>query len=292
MTSVETSLPILEQTTRYYTDFPETSYVLPSDEKERKRLVFQHYLMKRGFDQRNVHAPIILKSSDKVLETGTGSGVWLLDLATEIPNDVEMQGTDIESKIFPVPETYPNNIQFSVHSVTSLPRAWTDRFTLVHQRLLVASLQDAQWHKAINEIYRVIAPGGWVQLFEASEWPAGPVSTKHRALLTALGRQRGITWDCHKYIPRMLVDAGFVDLKVVPMETPLGKWGGEYGVAHRKNLIEVWRGMKAPILKAGGFGFVNSEQEFDQLMADLETEWDDTPGSAFTYITWCAQKPL
>ncbi|TFK39530.1 S-adenosyl-L-methionine-dependent methyltransferase [Crucibulum laeve] len=248
--------------------------------------------MKRGFDQKNVHAPITLKSGDKVLEAGTGSGIWLLDLSTEVPNDVEMQGIDIEPRIFPAPETCSNNIQFSVHSVTSLPQAWTDRFTLVHQRLLVASLQEVQWRNAINEMYRVTAPGGWIQLFEPSEWHAGPVNTRHRALITALSHHRGIIWDCYKYIPQMLADAGFVDLKVIQKELPLGKWGGEDGVAHRKNLIEVWWGTKTPILKAGGFGFVNSEQEFDQLMIDLETEWDDTLGSACTWITWCARKPL
>ncbi|KAH9841078.1 uncharacterized protein C8Q71DRAFT_743255 [Rhodofomes roseus] len=50
----------------------------------------------------------------------------------------------------------------------------TGRFKLVHQRLLIAALRSWEWTVALREIFRVLQPGGWVQLGEVGPWKAGP----------------------------------------------------------------------------------------------------------------------
>ena len=36
----------------------------------------------------------------------------------------------------------------------------------MHQRLLVLAFTSVDWKKALSEIFRVLLPGGWVQLGE------------------------------------------------------------------------------------------------------------------------------
>jgi len=275
------------------------------------RLHLQHRLLKRTFDNRLIMAPVELLEGDVILESGTGSGkpqfiftcstssnhmlscafcsgIWMLDAAGEIPSNVDMHGIDIESRLFPL--SHPSNMGFSKASVTSLPRDWSSAFAFVHQRLLVAALQKPDWERAICEIHRVLAPGGWVQLDEVGAWKAGAITAKHQSLVQKLFQAKGLVLDCASYIPAMLAQAGFTNIRVEEKSIPLGKWAGDHGVDGAANFIGVFRSMKTPILKAGGLGFVRSEQQFDRLLDQVELEWDQTPGAEIKFYIFCAQK--
>ncbi|KAF8905799.1 S-adenosyl-L-methionine-dependent methyltransferase [Gymnopilus junonius] len=263
-------------------------YVLPSDEEERKRLHLQHRVLKRAFENRLILAPVEFQNGDTVLECGTGSGIWLLEAEEEIPAHVEMHGFDIESRLFP--RAHPLNTSFSKLSVTSLPFEWDGAFSFVHQRLLVAALQKPDWERAISEMYRVLAIDGWVQLGEVGPWKAGTVTEKHQNLVQALFDAKGLVLDCAAYIPTMLAQAGFANIRVEERSIPLGKWAGDHGADGATNFIGVFRAMKTPILKAGGLGIVRSEQEFDRLLDQVELEWDQTPGADIKFYIFSAQK--
>ena len=215
-------------------------------------------------------------------------GIWLLEAEEEITVDVDMHGFDIESRLFP--RSHPTNMSFSKLSVTSLPHEWDDTFAFVHQRLLVAALQKPDWERAISEIYRVLAGDGWVQLGEVGPWKAGPITAKHQGLVQALFNAKGLVLDCAAYIPAMLAQTGFTNIRVEERSIPLGKWAGDHGSDGAANFIGVFRAMKTPILKAGGLGLVHSEEEFDTLLDQVEEEWDQTPGAEIKFYIFSAQK--
>ena len=212
----------------------------------------------------------------------------MLDAAQDIPATVEMHGFDIESRLFP--RAYPRNMSFSRSSVTSLPQEWSDTFSLVHQRLLVAALQKPDWERAIGEMHRVLAPNGWIQLGEVGRWQAGPITSRHQSLVQALFSAKGLVLDCASYIPLMLAQTGFVNIHVEERSIPLGAWAGSHGANGAANFIGVFRAMKTPILKSGGLGFVRSEEEFDQLLDKVEREWDESPGAEIKFYIFYAQK--
>ncbi|KAF5350041.1 hypothetical protein D9756_009186 [Leucocoprinus leucothites] len=165
--------PQIEELGRYYVSAfsNDHKYFLPADEEERERLNNQSQGIIQIFDNKLIWAPVPLKDEDIVLDSGTGSGHWLLSLAKErdiynkIPS-VYLRGIDISSHMFPSPSLTPPNTSFSINSITSLPANWSNTISLIHQRLLMAALQAPQWHSALSEMYRVLAPGGWIQLFE------------------------------------------------------------------------------------------------------------------------------
>jgi len=276
---------------RIYTSFPETKYLLPADEEEKQRLNLQHRILRDLFEG-NIIAPITLQSESKVLECATGTAVWLTEVAETLPKSVIFYGIDIESRNCPPAETLSKNIHLSKESILALPPHWNSHFNFVNVRLLMAALQTTDWLVACGEIYRVLAPGGWVQLCEAGDWNGGPLSMRHKEITRALFTSRNLLLECAKELPLMLKNIGFEKITVVDRPTPLGKWAGQLGIDGAKNLMSVWKGMKEPCLKAGGFGMVKSEEELDSLLAGLEAEWDETPGSEIYWVAIYAQKPL
>jgi hypothetical protein len=140
--------------------------------------------MKKAYENRLILAPVVLASCDHVLDSGTGGGMvqkmvlyhsmesiysggsasWLLDLAGQVSPEVFLRGIDIESRIFL--SNPASNIHLSTDSVTKLPASWSSTFILVHQRHLILGLTFNDWQAAFKEMYRIIVPGGWVNLFE------------------------------------------------------------------------------------------------------------------------------
>ncbi|KAJ7499585.1 S-adenosyl-L-methionine-dependent methyltransferase [Mycena latifolia] len=289
----------IEHIARDYQAYPGAQYALPTDKVEQDRLTLQHRTLKKLFGNRILLAPVELKENDNVLETGTGPGLWILDLAGSIDPSVSMVGVDIESRLFPKP--HPKNLEFRVESVTNLPTDWTDTFSLVHQRLLIVALQIPQWRAALSEIYRVLRPGGWVQLGECAGWidgeyPKKPCMETFTAMFLCLTQSRNMDMDCAQNIPKMLEEAGFVDIHCETRMQKLGKWAGELGIANGINHASFLRGIKTPILNAGGYGYVTSEDEYDALLEGVEREWDETPtpenpGVQREFFIFWARKP-
>lgn len=200
-----------------------------------------------------------------------------------------LHGIDIERKLFP--SDRPANISFSLNSITNLPADWTGRFDFVHQRLLLAALRKEEWVTAIANMHKILRPGGWIQLGEVGDWHGGPVTDKHRKLVQALFVSRQLVLDVSKDLPKLVKEVGgFANIFIETRSLPLGSWAGPRGCQARDNFIGVFRGMKTPILRSGGFGFVDSEAEFDALIDSLEKEWDATEGAAIAYHVICAQK--
>lgn len=85
-------------------------------------------------------------------------------MATEYPA-MECYGVDI-SPIFPS-EIKPPNTFFQLANVLEglpFPENW---FSFVQQRLFMPALRTYEWLPVLTDIYRVIKPGGFVQLLES-----------------------------------------------------------------------------------------------------------------------------
>jgi ubiquinone/menaquinone biosynthesis C-methylase UbiE len=170
--------------------------------------------------------------------TACSIGTWILDAAASAPSTL-FYGIDIEDRL--LPEEKPSNVHFVKFSVTSLPREWTSEFNLVNQRLLVAALTEEEWRMALTEIFRVLVPGGYIQLLEAGPWKAGAVTARHLELVSAFFGTRGLLLDCVARLPLFLREAGFENIQLEERQMLLGAWGGRDGEHGRNNLMGVFR---------------------------------------------------
>ncbi|SJL10196.1 uncharacterized protein ARMOST_13580 [Armillaria ostoyae] len=212
-----------QQLQRAWPSSPDVHYLLPSDALEKQRLESQHSFLRRTLcDGKSVMAPINLGPGDKVLDSGTGSGAWVLSLAKEVPLSVSFAAIDIQSKIFP--KLFPTNVFFHHHSVTDLPGEWANSYSLINQRVLYAALTESQWDSALVETHRVLAPGGWVQLIEGSEIPphTGPYSERIGKILAKLYAHKGLVIDVAKRLPDMLTRDGFINVHSETRALPVG----------------------------------------------------------------------
>ncbi|KAJ3573321.1 hypothetical protein NP233_g2513 [Leucocoprinus birnbaumii] len=273
-------------------------YPLLPTEEERNRLYVLNVILLNALGDIQMHAPVDLsKTGAAVLESGTGPGFWLIDLAKVTPVEVELVGIDISASFFPAPETIPPNLTFKQMSIASLPTEWTNKFTLVHQRFLFAAMRFSEWVTAIGNIYNVLQPGGWFQLFEIDDWiSTGPMlksfSLSQENLVKAWGGEGLFP---HGYIAwkKMMEDVGFVNIRITFPETPVGKWAGKAGEGHQQNVVTLLKGTKSDILRRGGLGIVNDAEEYDRWAAGVQKEieeGDTKPGARWVMI--CAQKPV
>ncbi|KLO08431.1 S-adenosyl-L-methionine-dependent methyltransferase [Schizopora paradoxa] len=272
------------------TYLPGANYILPRNEKEFERLNFQHkYLTKAACDGRLVFDKSI-KFAEKcsVLDSGTGTGIWAIDLANGMSDSVEIHASDISGDNF-VPNP-PSNVHFTLASVTSLPAEWSNKFDFVNQRLLVAALLASEWPKALAEIYRVVKPGGAIQLMEADfrfPTPETPVQVQVRDLLWKSFESLGLDMTISGNLPTMLKDAGFVDIVDEIRRAPLGKTWGEIGMQGTISVAGGLRNACGSMMKAG---VVGSNEDYESLIDRLEEEWD-VHGHNYLCHVVCARKP-
>lgn len=153
----------------------------------------------------------------------------------------------------------------------------------------MGALLVAEWPKALAELYRVLKPGGAVQLIELDGRHTVPETELTAQVLNAtskafeiLGLQAGIT----ENLAHLLGVAGFVDIVDETRRMPLGKSWGEIGVQGTISFGGGIRNTSPVMVKTGLF---SSEEEFERLVDKLPGEWD-IHGNHFICKVVCARK--
>jgi len=217
----------------------------------------------------------------------------MLEFAAQVPPTVQIHGIDITSGLFPT--SYPGNIQFTVHSVTSLPESWTSSYNFLHQRFLTGGLTKTMWKSATMEMFRVLVKGGWIELLEVameSMFPGvGPHSTKIWSMMSEGAADKGLIIAPQIHIPGLLQEAGFVNVHTESRMTKIGRSGGEDGIYWVSGWIRVLETIKMTVLNAGRYEYVHSEEEYDAMVAGAKEEWLSCDAE-FAFYTISAQKPM
>ncbi|KAF5386366.1 hypothetical protein D9757_006656 [Collybiopsis confluens] len=286
----------------------QSRYILPSDDSEIQRLNLQSlFLTQQVSEDKLIYAPAYLEHGDHVLESGTGTGIWLTSLASQVPPSISFTGIDIQTRLFPQPSSYPSNISFLQHSITSLPFDWSNRFSFVNQRLLIGGLSAQEWAAALREIHRVLIPGGWFQCIEP-HFPSkpesdsvGPCTGRIFDLLRALMDRNGLVWSIALELggrdddDGMLSIAGFVNVQSCTVSLPVlpHEHSGTQAPSRtteftHRTLMEWFFAALRPGMVATKL--LGSAEEFDELLKSVFEEWDQNPDVAWSWAIVYAQK--
>ena len=258
----------------------DTSYLLPKDDIETNRLDFQHHALQRVLGA-NYKAPIDPDFLRSILDVGTGTGQWVMDLAREYPHS-RVVGIDIEAP--PAKETTPLNCVFYEGDILKGLPFPNFTFDYVHQRLLVDAIPAIKWPFVISELVRVTRPGGWVELLESGDvyHRMGPAQKHLKKIWDAGIAQAGFDLSLMPLLNTMLIDAKLGGVKLEIIEVPLGKWAGHIGEMMGINIYHVTKGLKG--LYTSTFGM--SPKTFDDIIAVLPEEWENNHTTYEFYIVY------
>lgn len=154
----------------------------------------------------------------------------------------------------------------------------------------MSALRRIEWPIALSEIYRVVRPGGWVQLGEYGALQGGPFTERHMRMQREVYKLRGLDRDITRDLPALLKASGFTNINEEKRLIPVGVWAGRLGEDGRDMSIAYTRAIRTNVLKERG-EFAQSEDEYDRTVDSLAKEWDDTKGAGYEFYIFYAQRP-
>lgn len=167
-----------------------------------------------------------LEDPKEVLDIGTGTGIWCIDMADEYP-DCQVLGVDLS----PVqPSWVPPNCRFDVDD---FDQEWTfgeNRFDMIHGRFLMGSVgSHAELYK---KVYGALKPGGYFELVElecgtfSDDGTVAPDSPSNQwwSWLEEAFEKIGKPIPKIDAFPKLLEDSGFVNIRSQMVKRPVNDW--------------------------------------------------------------------
>ena len=208
---------------RRYHAYRAGHYLFPNDEGELDRMDLEHH--NQGLMLGALHlAP--LNTPNEILELGTGSGIWAIDMADQYPS-ASVLGIDLS----PVqPDWVPPNLKFEVDDFESEWTFGSDRFDLIYARQLLCSVSD--YPLLYRRIFDATKPGGWFEISEIEVGvfsddgtvPEDSASCQWARLLGEATQKLGRSIPPVTQYKKFMEDAGFVDVQELYLKRPTNDW--------------------------------------------------------------------
>ncbi|KAI8805113.1 S-adenosyl-L-methionine-dependent methyltransferase [Cladochytrium replicatum] len=145
------------------------AYVLENDDMQNVRLNLQHHLVRQKYDGVNYKGIPLdhLELGASVLDVGCGSGIWLAEMQRDFPEG-EYVGLDIQPTEWARAFQQLSGDKIKLVEGDVLRRLPFDdeTFDYVHQQNMFTSIPAARWPEIISEFFRVLKPGGYIDLVE------------------------------------------------------------------------------------------------------------------------------
>ncbi|KAL4923553.1 class I SAM-dependent methyltransferase [Aspergillus undulatus] len=209
---------------RRYHAYQAGSYWGPNDQKAQDNLDLIHhvYTMIKGG---RLHFAPITDDPQKVLDVGTGTGIWAIEFADLNPSS-HIIGTDLS----PIqPSWVPPNVQFEIDDCTQDWLYGRDVFDFVHIRALYGSVAD--WDHFYRQALTALKPGAWIEQSEQSVVPKsddgstdGTVFEEWGQVSVAAGEAFGKSLRIIDEAKDRMIKAGFVDVTERRFKVPIGPW--------------------------------------------------------------------
>lgn len=235
----------------------------------------QHAISLKLLDGKLHLAP--LKDPQKVLDVGTGTGVWAIDFSEEYP-DAEVLGTDLS----PIQRDYaPPHLRFEIGDAED---EWDyDRpFDYIHGRYMCPFISDPA--KLFRRAYENLAPGGWVEFMEVIiYWQAIDDSLKGRAVkrwndlllegIQRMGRDAlsGLAYKRH------MADAGLVNVVEKKFALPTSPWakGKEEKFLGALQQMNTLQGIEAITTSVFSKGLGWTSEQIDEFLVEVKKDVAD-----------------
>ncbi|KAJ6001023.1 hypothetical protein N7481_001432 [Penicillium waksmanii] len=206
-----------------YHSYHEGEYLLPNDEQEQDRLDLSHHIYLMLLKGELHRAPV--ENPGRVLDLGTGTGIWAIDFA-EVPPNCKFEVDDFEQ-----------------------PWNYNAPFDYIHGRELEGAIRD---HKQLfQQAFDNLKPNGWFEMatFEVNTMSDDGTHLKSTYLLNSVkniyasARSFGKAMHSVPSWSDWIKKAGFVNVREEIYKLPQSPWSKdpeflELGKYHQLNMLE------------------------------------------------------
>lgn len=250
---------------RRYHKFKEGSYPFPNDDQEQTRQIDQYNIIRASQGGRLFFAP--LKDPHMILDVGTGTGIWCIELAdSDLCPNAHIVGIDLS----PIqPQDVPPNVIFEMQDCAESDwgRA-LDSFDFIYSRCMLGSLTDFAQYLITARKY--LKPGeGWVECCELMSQPFSDDNSitpdwtfaKWEEWMDFATTKVGRPLRMGHRIKQWMIDAGFVDVKEVVTKVPIGSWPADKQL---KLIGKAWADLVCDTLAAASYKTFNEVLQWDR----------------------------
>lgn len=275
MSATSSIFDFVEEHGRTWHRYKEGKYFMPNDISEQERLELQHSISLRLLGALHL-APVA--RPHRVLDLGTGTGIWAIDFANEHP-EADVLGTDLS----PIqPEYVPPNCRFEVDDAED---EWVFHapFDYIHSRYMSGSFGD--FPALFRACYQNLRPGGWVEfqdyvvkLRAVDDSLRGTALERWSDLVIEGVRRMGKNANACLRYKTQLQEAGYVDVREERFALPGNPWArGEdqkiLGTMQMENILDGLHGFSIGLFtKMLGM----SVQEVELLLVDVRKDLRNT----------------
>ncbi|KAL6892006.1 S-adenosyl-L-methionine-dependent methyltransferase [Trichoderma evansii] len=226
----------------------------------------------------------------KIADMGTGTGIWLLDVAEQVPSTVQLDGFDISDKQFPHKANRPDNMNFrALDAFSQVPDDLMGKYDIVHLRLWCCIVKDSNTAALIQHATELLKPGGYLQWDDADlgkMYIRGPEAEALNALDRKVRSILHFDFAWIQDLPNRLKEAG---LKVLKFKTePFSKTC--IPIVTRTSLMAHFTGMKA--VYKFGIASLPPRDEAEAALTALIEALKQGAMYHWTPVTLLARKPV
>ncbi|KAI1176458.1 S-adenosyl-L-methionine-dependent methyltransferase [Nemania sp. FL0916] len=213
----------------------------PFDEKEQQRMEIQHRLFRHCLNGALTATRIPL-NTERILDLGTGTGVWPLEMAVRYPQ-AQILGIDV-SRIQKT-QVVPPNVQFTIGNIEDPWPVADESIDFLHARSLAGGVTD--WSSLFKQAYDKLKPGGileWteiaIQVFDFDgNFGDDEIVPQFITVWRDLCQRNNIEFTPSPHGPVWLVDAGFENIAQRTEILPMTDWTSDEKLKVRQALINL-----------------------------------------------------